>query len=340
MARKNRESAPDLTEQLLKEGRRFSFIQALRLLHFLVRKEGAATDEQGLNRRVRIRPELSLDFPGTDIAAITKLPGEPSRFLITATFLGIYGSSSPMPSFYTEDLLYERGEDRSITRDFLDIINSPLYPLFFRCWGKYHLGYQIAEVHDAATLQRLYSLLGLESELFQKQFEDSDRLLRYIGLTTQSPRSAEGLRVLLMDGLGETNLQLIQCVQRVATIPEDQRLHLGQSGNVLGQNSYVGLEIADRMGKFRIQIGPADGDTLHRFLPDQGRYREIVELIRFYLDQPLSWDLEIIVGAGEVEHACLGMDQWSRLGWNTWIFSGPSPERKMTARLAEPKSIM
>ena len=334
MARENRGSSPDLTEQLLQEGRRFSFIQALRLLQFLVRKEG--TGEQGLNRRVRIRPELSLGFPGTDITAITKLPGEPSRFFITATFLGIYGSSSPMPSFYTEDLLHERGEDKSITRDFLDIINSPLYPIFFRCWGKYRLAYQIAEVHDAATLQRLYSLLGLESELFQKQFEDPDRLLRYIGLTTQSPRSAEGLRVLLMDGLGETSLRVIQCVHRVTAIPEDQRLQLGQSGNILGQNSYVGLEIAGRMGKFRIQIGPADGNTLHRFLPDQGRFSEMLDLIRFYLDQPLSWDLEISVGAGEVGHAGLGTDQWSRLGWNTWIFSGPSPEKEMSVRLEKP----
>lgn len=334
MARKNRKSTPNLTERLTQEGQRFSFIQAMRLLRFLVQKEsGATADEQELNRRIQVRPELSLNFPGTDITSIKKLHWEPSCYLITATFLGLYGSSSPLPTFYTEDLFHEQGEDNSITRDFLDIINKVLYPLFFRCWCKYHLGYQIAEEKNPGALYRLFSLLGLENGLFQRHFQNPYRLLRYIGLTTQSPRSSEGLRALLADGLEEASLYIVQCVERVATIPEDQRFLLGQSGNVLGENSFIGLQISDRMGKFRIQIGPADSDTLHRFLPDQKPFEEMVELIHFYLDQPLFWDLEITVKAGEVGHAGLGTDRWSGLGWNTWLFSGPSPGKEMSVRL-------
>ncbi|MFH1984871.1 MAG: type VI secretion system baseplate subunit TssG [Pseudomonadota bacterium] len=332
MARADRRSPVDLKTQLLQEGKRFSFVQAMRLLHFLVKRQaGNDVDPHTLEQRIRCRPALSLDFPGTDITAIGTSGEAPETFDITATFLGLYGASSPLPTFYTEDLLHEQSDDKSITRDFLDIFNAPLYPLYFRGWGKYQLAYQIVEQEDPDTLHRLFSLLGLESPLFQRRLSDPMALLRYIGLTTQSPRSAEGLRALLSDALDAPRLGIVQCVTRLASIPEDQRCRLGISGASLGHNSYLGVRITDRMGKFRVHIGAADGQTLHRLLPDGVHFKKMTEMIGFYLDQPLTWDLEITVAAGETRHAGLGTDTWSRLGWNTWLFSGPPPNRELPA---------
>lgn len=332
MARADRRSPPDLKTLLLEEGKRFSFVQALRLLHFLVKNEAEdAVDAHTLEKRIHCRPALSLDFPGTDITTITASGTAPETFDITATFLGLYGASSPLPTFYTEDLLHEQSDDKSITRDFLDIFNAPLYPLFFRGWGKYQLAYQIVEQADPDTIHRLFSLLGVESPLFQRRMSDPMALLRYIGLTTQSPRSAEGLRALLSDALQTPRLGIVQCVTRLASIPEDQRCRLGISGATLGHDSYLGVRITDRMGKFRVSIGAADGETLHRFLPNDVHFKKMTELIGFYLDQPLDWDLEITVAAGEIRHAGLGTDAWSRLGWNTWLFSGAPPDRESPA---------
>ncbi len=333
MARKDRGSPINLIEQLTQYSSRFSFIQAVRLLRLLIRNSEPSATEQELENRIRVRPELSFDFPGTDITHIERIDSVPERFLITVTFLGLYGASSPLPAFYTEDLLHEREDDRSITRDFLDIINMPLYPLFFKGWAKYQIPYKIIEELDHETLQRLYSLIGLESEIIRQKIKDPYHLLRYMGLVTQFPRSAEGLRVLLSDALGIKDLRIIQCVTRLAIIPEDQRLRLGQSGNILGKNSYLGIRIHDRMGKFRVQIKDADGDILHRFLPDQEAFNEMKELVRFYLDRPFEWDLQITLASGRVEHACLGSDRWSKLGWNTWLFSGPPPQVEMSVRL-------
>ena len=319
---------------LLKEGRRFSFIQAMRLLRYMVRREpGHVRDEKTLSRSIRVRPELSLNFPETDISQIVESDAQPCRYSVTATFFGLYGASSPLPTFYTEDLLQEQNEDRSITRDFLDILNAPLYELLFKRWGKYQLVHQIADEQDPRALQRLYCLLGLGSEPFRRQIENSYRLLRYIGIATQLPRSAEGLRAMLSAALEAAEIQIVPCVERTAPIPEDQRLWLGESGNVLGEDSVLGEQVPDRMGKFRVQIGPVDGDRLHYFLPDGQPFRDMEALIRFYLDQPLDWDLEIVLKPGEAGGVVLGQERWSRLGWNTWLIAEPPLDEALSVQL-------
>lgn len=337
MARTHRRPPVDLKTQLLREGKRFSFIQAIRLLQFLVRRDaGAAVDPHTMEQRIRVRPDLSLDFPGTDITDITQTGEAPDTFQMTATFLGLYGASSPLPTFYTEDLLHEQSDDRSITRDFLDIFNATLYPLFFRCWGKYQLAYQIIEQANPADSHRLFSLLGVESPLFQRRLSDPRGLLRYIGLATQSPKSAEGLRALLSDALKMPDVRILQCVKRQADIPDSQRCRLGVANCSLGRSAYLGEWVDDRMGKFRIRIDAADGGTLHQFLPDGDRFKKMAELVNFYLDQPLTWDLEITVAPGDIGNAGLGTETWSRLGWNTWLFSGAPPDGNVSAYFHAP----
>lgn len=327
MDEQGRRSPSRIKKTLLEEPRRFSFIQALRLLRRLVRgKTGREPEENALSRKIHVRPELSLDFPGTDITDIKEIDTDSGDYQVTATFLGLYGASSPLPSFYTEDLIDEYNEDRSITRDFLDIINSPFYDLLFQAWGKSQLVYQLTEIRDQRPLERLYRLLGLETDHFRRSFKDSYRLLRYIGLATQLPRSAEGLRAMLSDALGVIDIEVVPCVERMAAIPESQRLWLNATGNILGEDSVLGEQIADCTGKFRIRIGPTGGELLHAFLPDEKPFAEIAELVKFYLDQPFDWDLEIVLKPGEAQGMVLGQTQWSRLGWNTWLIATPPDE--------------
>ncbi|HUU30245.1 MAG TPA: type VI secretion system baseplate subunit TssG [archaeon] len=339
MAGKNRGKSPDIKDKLLKEGPLYSFVQALRLLRFVIGREtGRELDDNELYNRIRVRPELSLTFPESDITSIEKIPGKDesdirSRFSITVTFLGLYGSSSPLPTFYTEDLLDEQSLDKSITREFLDVLNLPLYHLYFKIWSKYRLFYNIAEKLDQESLERLYCLLGLGEERLRTQVDNSFALLKYLGLVTQFPRSAEGLRSLLSDRLDEPSFRIIQCVPRVAEIPADQRLILGISANRLGDNCYLGLQIPDRQGKFRVRIGPVDSDTFHRFLPDRPNFSSLNSLVRFYLNQPLCWDMEILIESRDIEPARLGEERWSQLGWNCWIFTKELPSGTNSVRL-------
>lgn len=334
MATQDRRQAFDIKEELLKNGNRFSFIQAVRLLHYIIRKDHQDNRQEDSNagRSIRARPKLSLDFPGTDIDSIEEISGENPLLLLTVTFLGLYGVSSPLPTFYIEDIMDEVSMDVSVTRDFLDIFNAPFYRLFYQCWSKYRQFIKIIDEQDPAYLERLFCFLGLGIERHRQEVPDVQALIPYIGVFTQFPRSAQGLKTLLTDALKEAHLEIVQCVSRTASIPEDQRIFLGASTANLGVNSYLGQEIDDRMGAFRIRVGPVDADAFHDFLPGTPKSDTMAQLVRLYLDKPLKWDSEVILDAREVRTVRLGESRWSHLGWDTWIFSEKSFPHDVSAK--------
>ncbi len=330
MATQDRRQTIDVKNDLVKNGGRFSFIQALRLLHYLIQRDN--NDDKMIGRAIRVRPKLSLDFPNTDIDTIEEISETPPLFLLTVTFLGLYGVSSPLPTFYTEDLMDEMSQDVSVTRDFLDIINAPFYRLFYQCWSKYRQYIKIIDDQDPVYLERLFCFLGLGIEKHRQEIPHTQALIPYIGLFTQFPRSALGLQTLLADMLKEPRMEIIQCIPRKAKIPEDQRLLIGISGNRVGISSYLGRQIDDRMGAFRIRVGPVDADAFHGFLPDTRKFHVMAQLVRLYLDSPLRWECELILRPEEVKTVCLGEPRWSRLGWDTWIFSEKSSHSDISVR--------
>jgi type VI secretion system protein ImpH len=81
------------------------------------------------------------------------------------------------------------------------------------------------------------------------------------------------------------------------------------------------------MGKFMVQIGPLDSGRFHDFLPDKDTFKKMGELVEFYLDEPLIWDTVIEIDRNAVKTTKIGDKHWSRLGWDTWLFSEKcSPE--------------
>ena len=322
MATQGRRQTFDIKETLVTNGKRFSYVQALRMLRYLMSETGGSNpDEETIGRTIRVRPQLSLNFPDTDIVSLKELSRDPHTFLLTVTFLGLYGVSSPLPTFYTEDLIDEKLQEVTVVRDFLDIVNAPFYRLFYQCWSKYRQHIKIIDEQDPVYLERLFCFLGLGIEEHRREIPDVQALIPYVGLFTQFPRSALGLKTLLTDILHVHSLDVVQCVCRKAVIPEDQRLFLGTSIRYLGVDSYVGQEVDDRMGAFRIVIGPVEADRFHEFLPNTQKFDMMARIIRLYLDKPLTWESEVSLYPGEVKTVCLGESRWSRLGWDTWIFS-------------------
>ena len=309
--------------ELLKDGHAFSFFQVLRLLrHFT----SVSSDRQDVNcdisRHIRIKPNLSLAFPPSDVEKVEEAgDGDNRRFLVTANFLGLYGSSSPLPTFYTEDLLDEESLDESTSRDFIDIVNRHLFTLLFSCWSKYRIHLRVLEEKSPQQIEQLFCLLGLGEPIPRQSIPRPERLLRYIGLFTQFPRSASGLKTLLQDALGGIPVDVIQCIYRKAAIPQNQKLRLGVSESSLGVDSYIGEEIDDRMGKFRTQLGPMTKGDYLRFTPGQENFDWLVLLTTMYFVEPLEYDIEVIMARNEVQSVVLGDETRSILGVDSWIFS-------------------
>ena len=327
MVTENREQTSEIIDRLTEKSSTFSFVQTIRLLlkEISSRKSSDDTEitqNEVLEQYIRIRPELSLRFPGTDITAVEKSEYNDEQFLITATFLGLYGSSSPLPTFYTEDLIEEQNDGKSIRRDFLDIINFALYPLFFKIWSKHRLFYKICEENDETITNLIYCFLGLENKDLRDEIYNIEKYFRYAGLTMQFPRSAEGLGSILEDCFNLKNqIHVNQCVLRKVSIPEDQHALLGLSYCTLGEDSVLGKVIDDISGKFQVKISNADADMLHALLPDKSLFGEFKQMVNFYVNQPLDWELGIELDVEKIETTQPGNKSWSNLGWNTWLVS-------------------
>ncbi len=320
MAAPDGDPMPGIKEDLLENSSSYTFVQAIRLLIYYVHVLGDEY-EGVMRRKMRVHPHPSLDFPGTDIISIEQKEEDPDKYFITATFLGMYGASSPLPTFYTEDLLEEASDDKNISRDFIDIINSPTYVLFFKCWAKYSLLYNLVESRRDDMLDRLFCLLGFGTEKIRQSVLHPTRFLRYIGIATQMPRSAEGLRALISDAISEPSIDIEQCIPAMVEIPADQHCILGRSGHCLGEYASIGSFVSDSTGRFRIHAGPVTESKFQDLWPGGDPFTLIGKFVDYYLDQPLDWDMEIKVDRAEIRPVNLGDAGCCRLGWNTWLAS-------------------
>ena len=325
MAAQTRKSPVAVKDAFLQRPQAFSFIQAVRLLKQISNETSGKALETFFQETIRVRPELSLGFPSSDVCGLEQeQDGSRTRYRLTASFLGLYGASSPLPTFYTEDLFEEAREDHSGLRDFLDIFNNPFFIKLYKAWGRHRLAVRIVEEKDEEALERLFCLIGLGHESLRNRFSESYQALRYAGLYSQHPRSALGLQTVLADRLGNIPVDIDQCLPQTLLVPQDQRTLLGQQASALGDDTVLGSEIQDSMNKIGIRIGPLNADEFQRLLPGTKDYQSLEEHIQLFCTHHLTYDVSLTIQAGEYRTAVLGNGQWSKLGQDTWLLNGPS----------------
>jgi type VI secretion system protein ImpH len=325
MASKTRKPAVAVKDALLANGEKYGYFQAVRLLRLFDRKAGLPVSA------LRVRPKLGLEFPETDIDRIDVRPEGGHR--ITANFFGLYGVSSPLPTYYTEDLFEEQREGRHSTREFLDIVHYALYPLLFDAWAKYRLEQRVIEDADTTVLGHLHAFIGLgDAELRSALQPGSAHLLRYAGLLNQRPRSASGLATMLADAFPQARVKIDACVPHEVDIPGDQRWRLsarherGEGGaqtGRLGEDIHLGSRIDDYMSHVRICLTALPHAQFEQLIPGMAGHEQLRFLTRFYLTDPLSVDIELELAPGDVQPARMGTTSWSRLGWDTWLSPEP-----------------
>jgi type VI secretion system protein ImpH len=311
MAHETRREALALKRSLLEKGQRYGFYQAYRLLRLIAREEGHDDAE------LRIRPQLSLNFQETDIHRITAR--SEGGYDLTVNFLGLYGVSSPLPTFYTENLLDEALEERHGQRDFLDIINQTIYPLFFRAWLKTKPQIRLVEFGDDRLLDILYAFVGiLQLEKYRHQ-PGIETLLQFAGIFAQFPRSAIGLKTIISGTYRSANVEVVQMDLRTEQIPEDQCCSIGMQANVLGEDSHLGSQIRTRANNCTIRMHDLDEHLFQNLLPGNVEYKRLQFIVRYFLVNPWVVTLELGLRAGISRGMRLGRNSWTELGNNTWL---------------------
>jgi len=346
MAGQDRQPDHPLTGAGLEDARRFSFFQLVRLLE---RHPGikARVGHQGpaAAEALRFRPNTSLSFPATDVAEAT--PGEstaerPYRVNLTTNFLGLYGSTSPLPSFYSEQILWQDQEDNSV-RGLLDLFHHRLISLFYRCWAKYRPAVQFEYRGDDRHTPRLFSLIGLGTQESREEAElpDTLSLLRYVGLLNQQPHSATALEAILTDYFAGVPVRLEQCTPRWVRIVERQRARLGQANCRLASDCSIGSRALGRRGSFRVWLGPLPWARYLEFLPDQEDTRVLGRLIRLFAPDHLDYELGLRVKkVPRLKLATRGAAaSRARLGYTTWLHSKAPKAKDEETVLFGPDSL-
>ena len=333
MDAEDRPSAHPVIRRLRERPREFAFFQAVRLLE-LASPGAVALGREGPARQesVRLRTSSSLAFQAAEVTKFDAFDGSIER--MTTTILGLYGANSPLPGFYSTDILeYETqhsGDDDPV-RLFLDLINHRLLSLLYRAWSKYRWAftYQIAARDDIS--RAVFALCGIADPALAEGLEiPAQRLLRYAGFATQAPNSARSLARVISDYFDEIPTNITQCVACWVPINPIDQTRLGSHNSELGTNFVLGESILDRSGKFRIKIGPLDElPTYQRFTPGSAHHRELGGLVKFLVNDPLEFDIQVGLTQEAVPMARLssGTDA-TQLGATSWLCSEPATSDK------------
>lgn len=357
MADTPRVTDADLNDQqleatLIARAPSFSFFQALRLLRQIAGRRG-----HDPYRSVRVRPGLNMSRPQSSVVRISRLtaPSEPRagqeaeqeaeqgrtpsdkatehcpQYEIETGFLGLYGASSPLPNFYTEDLILAEQEDQNGARAFLDVFQQRLYDLYLQAQEKHRPLYDLTEAADSQLLEVLWSLIGLRAPALRQQLPDSRLLLRYLSLFASSRRSASGLQAMLEDFTG-SQVAIKQCVRRSFQIPFRHRFRLGEAGHCLGEGCVLGSQATDFSGRIEVVVGPLSHAGFSQLMNQDQHWSLMISLISYYLKTPLQCDLLLLIEPGDARPAQLGSAQWGCLGQNAWLYEPP----KAGARTLDP----
>ena len=320
MATDARQQAADLVQKLISNGDRFSFFQAIRLLRLHAQRQGQNPDDV-----IRTRPRLGMGFPKTDLTSV-KLT-QKDTYDVIANFLGLYGVDSPLPMFYTEDLLREQSDGYTVNREFLDIFAQSLYPIFYQTWLKTRPSVRVVEHNDERMLAILYAFVGIDSPNENTMAPGVGALLRAGANFSRLTRTAAGLQSVIQVCFPQAQVSVEQLHPVKVLIPQQQRCYLGEQAAGLGDDAHLGHECRSLSGiKLRLLELPAS--LFLSLLRDGQQHERIRFLVDYYLIEPVALRVELGLAAGQAAPVQLGSPVWSKLGANTWLL--PSGHERPT----------
>lgn len=332
-----------VSDALLADSEQFEFFQTVRLL--LLGPDGSAASRDDDVLRFAVEPSLA--FPPSSVVRIDDEPSRssqgrnptPGMPYVVTSFLGLIGASGVLPDAYTEIAIDQRFEGDTSFAAFLDMFHHRLLWLFYRAWEKHHfeIGYEQAMQRSGerdALTEYLLDIIGMGTPGLAGRLPFPDEaLLRYAGLLSQQPRSAEILRALLEDFFC-LSVTIEQFLGRWHPLETPEQCTLGKSADSsqLGVGAIAGDAVWTRTDMVRNVFGPLTARQFFRFLPNGDAFATATALIRWYLGQSLDFELQPVLAAGEMPAWCeLGhIDTGGpQLGWTAWLTDEPlgSPAR-------------
>jgi type VI secretion system protein ImpH len=299
---------------------RFDFFQALRRID----ASHPTTPRIGESPRladdpVRLGQVPSLIFAPSTLASFE--PGADGRPpWLRAYFFGVFGPTGALPLHLTEyarDRIRNSG-DHTFAR-FVDVFHHRMLSLFYRAWA----ACQPTVSFDRRTGDRFAAYVGSFAGLGAATLHQRDEMpdlakLHFAGRFAHQSRNAEGLRAIIADFF-KLPVAIEQFVGEWVTLPRQSLCMLGLSPatGTLGSTASIGERMHVYHHKFRIIFGPLSFADYTRLLPGGKSLKRLVPIVRNYIGDEFSWDVNLILRKEEVPQLRLG--QAGLLGWTSWI---------------------
>ena len=272
---------------------------------------------------IRFGQEPSLAFAPASLFSLTHSKQSNSPKL-RVNFMGLLGPNGPLPlhiTQYVRDRVHNQ-HDRTLA-NFLDLFHHRMISLLYRAWASAQPTVSRDRPEEDLHALCLRSLVGLGFESLQNRDSvPDDAKLYFAGRMGLQTRNVEGLESIIAGYFGvETRIR--QFVGQWVDLSSKYQCRLGESPQTgkLGSTAIMGSRFWDCQQKFRIIIGPLGLEDYERMLPSGRSFKRLRDWVRNYIGIHLNWELQLILKLEEVPRSQLGKQ--GRLGWTTWLSSGP-----------------
>jgi type VI secretion system protein ImpH len=311
-----------LAKEMTEDGHSFGFFQAVTLLQRLrseMRRVGEFSSPQDEAVHFRVNPRLA--FPASEIQKLEVADEGPSEMMVN--FMGLTGPSGALPYTYSE-LILERARAKDFTlAAFFDLFNHRAISLFYRAWQKSHFAVNYSSGHRDHFTQYLLDLVGLGTAgLRDRQEIEDEALLHYVSLIGNQSRSAVALEQILADyfHVPVDIQQFTGAWYGLDSATQCEMTDEESASQQLGGGAVVGDFVWDRQARVRVRIGPLGMDSYIDFLPGGEAHKALRAILRFFSNQCLDFELQLVLKRSEVPPVELDPDSAhpARLGWVSW----------------------
>lgn len=317
MGSEERKSDSRLIEETIRGGSSFEFFALVHRLHRLSRGT-AASGELGPVREepVRFRQSIALQFHPSDVESI-KIDGS-DQPVLTSTFMGLYGASSPLATHFSEDVLSAEMAEEPSLREFYDAFHHRLLGLFYRTWKKYRFSAGFRHLSLDSGTRRFLCFVGVDGHAPARTHGlDRLQLLRLAPLLSMRARPARVLELAVSMLLPGIPNRIEPFISRRAIVDSSDKFCLGVRNNRLGLEVTLGGRVLDRSSRFRLHLGPVDYSTCEALMPGGKMYSTLRSVVEQFTRGTLECEVAVLVDEGAEVGYVLGSQRGSALGVTT-----------------------
>lgn len=257
-------------------------------------------------REEQLRFSQRPEFRSSDhtVAGVTATDAGNAQATIEVFSPGLCGVDGPMPLDFTGMVLNQtRNNYDYVLQRFLDLINHRFIALNYRAYAENSQAVSFDQTRERDLITRINrALAGADP---QGDFRLPPYGAEFLGpVNLYHSAGKAGLEAALERFFG-IRIRVRPFRFETYTIPVSMRCVLGRRNATLGQSAQIGSHYFSNTKKFVLRVGPMAFRDCVDLLPGGRKYRQLNELVNFYLRKPMSYDLEFVLKKDSLEGVTL-----------------------------------